>query len=630
MSLFENFDLPSAAVGFSVFALYRISSRVLPSLPGAPDEDIISEEALNAKIAAVAAASLQTQEETSEDSLSEPEGELSPSEDEQDARTIEAGATVDKPAQKKVLVAPEVAEAQFRAYMVRVLVKIFFILNAARLWLFFQHGAAAVAPMTVAAPGLRGSLARSVEEIVVEADVRPVETVKEDVKEDVPEPLNLVLNVSDPRTAAKKDLMSITLTRQKASVKQVGGQLEYRSAYYGTLKLGQPAEDFTFVFDTGSGHLIVPSGYCHSETCKAHKRYKRSKSSSAVDILYDGTPVKPKDPRDQMTVSFGTGEVTGVFVDELVCLDGANKEAAQMIINEQGQDPELPPGCARMRIVTATEMSADPFKDFEFDGVLGLGLDGLSQTPEFNFINIFAGDAIAHGGNNKMFSIFLGKDAEEESKLSLGGYDEDHLDGDVHWNNVIDPELGHWTIRIKSVRMGDISVPFCNEGCKAVMDTGTSLMAVPSNAFSEFYKLLWHRAPLDGECRGPGPELTFELDHGSITVGPEDYARAEKCKRPAKATGFKTNGTYGETRHDMCCRPLLMSMDMPEPVGPKLFIFGEPVLRKYYTVYDAERKRVGVGKAVHQEPSKSEDSSAEDADNSWFWEEDEEEAPASQ
>eukprot|EP00929_Paragymnodinium_shiwhaense_P037407 TRINITY_DN19938_c0_g1_i2.p1 TRINITY_DN19938_c0_g1~~TRINITY_DN19938_c0_g1_i2.p1 ORF type:complete len:328 (-),score=98.70 TRINITY_DN19938_c0_g1_i2:146-1129(-) len=327
-----------------------------------------------------------------------------------------------------------------------------------------------------------------------------------------------------------------------------------------------------------------------------------------------------------MTVSFGTGEVTGVFVDEVVCLQDVASPGQLVAWQQNLEGAELPPGCTRMRIVTATEMSADPFKDFEFDGVLGLGLDGLSQTPEFNFINIFASDAIAHGGDNKMFAIFLGKTPEEKSELALGGYDEDHVEGGVHWNPVIDPELGHWTIRIKGVRMGDTYVKYCDEGCKAVMDTGTSLMAVPSDAFSQFYKLLWHRAPLDGECQGPGPEMTFELESGSITISPEDYARAEKCKRPPKATGFHAQGTYGRTRHDMCCRPLLMSMDMPAPVGPKLFIFGEPILRKYYTVYDAARKRVGVGKAVHHEPPPQASTAAHDEDDSWFWEDDDEQA----
>lgn len=42
-----------------------------------------------------------------------------------------------------------------------------------------------------------------------------------------------------------------------------------------------------------------------------------------------------------------------------------------------------------------------------------------------------------------------------------------------------------------------------------------------------------------------------------------------------------------------------MVMDLPEPIGPKLFILGEPVLKKFYTVYDAEKKRIGFGRAKH-------------------------------
>merc|ERR1719408_74694 len=104
----------------------------------------------------------------------------------------------------------------------------------------------------------------------------------------------------------------------------VGDTVYYRSAYYGTLEVGQPAVPFKVVFDTGSGHLILPSTYCQSSTCRAHKRYRRSDSGSAKDIDYDGTPVLPGQPRDQITVSFGTGEVTGVFVEDIVCLGDDN------------------------------------------------------------------------------------------------------------------------------------------------------------------------------------------------------------------------------------------------------------------------------------------------------------------
>ncbi|CAK0885063.1 unnamed protein product, partial [Prorocentrum cordatum] len=47
------------------------------------------------------------------------------------------------------------------------------------------------------------------------------------------------------------------------------------------------------------------------------------------------------------------------------------------------------------------------------------------------------------------------------------------------------------------------------------------------------------------------------------------------------------------------CWPAIMPVDFSGPMGPKLFIWGEPVLRKYYTVYNWREKSVGFGLARH-------------------------------
>merc|ERR1719253_868822 len=99
-----------------------------------------------------------------------------------------------------------------------------------------------------------------------------------------------------------KPLATIELKEQV-----LGSGRSTRSAYYGTLQLGTPGIPYTFVFDTGSGHLIVPSGYCHSKVCKQHKRYRRSVSKTGKDIDGDGALVGAGGMRDQLNVQFGTG-----------------------------------------------------------------------------------------------------------------------------------------------------------------------------------------------------------------------------------------------------------------------------------------------------------------------------------
>merc|ERR1719160_1844982 len=122
------------------------------------------------------------------------------------------------------------------------------------------------------------------------------------------------MNVVDGR-------LVVTLQRQRVPVKSDSRTVSYKSAYFGSIWVGAPEpQEFSVVFDTGSGHVIIPSADCMAGTCRIHRRYERKLSDLAIDVDYDGTTVKPGQPRDQITVSFGTGEVTGEFVQDTVCL----------------------------------------------------------------------------------------------------------------------------------------------------------------------------------------------------------------------------------------------------------------------------------------------------------------------
>mmetsp|Transcript_124797 Transcript_124797/g.388501 ORF Transcript_124797/g.388501 Transcript_124797/m.388501 type:complete len:607 (-) Transcript_124797:208-2028(-) len=414
------------------------------------------------------------------------------------------------------------------------------------------------------------------------------------------EPVEQPEQQQQPTEVAKEDDSSsemnpvtLTLTRQNTPTQVIDGVMYHRSAYWGTLHVGSPPTPFTVVFDTGSGHLILPSTYCHSEVCRARKRYRAKASNTSKSINHDGSEVQPYDMRDQITVSFGTGEVSGVFMEDRLCITPPEPGAVDV-------DPTR---CMPMRMIAATEMSEDPFEEFTFDGVLGLGLLGLSEGTAFNFLSVAAeamgkvSERYAH-----TFALYLsdGSTDAEDSEFTLGGYNNDRLDGDLAWNTVLEPQLGQWMIEVKSLRVGNDPIGFCAQGCRAIMDTGTSMLAVPSGVIVELFELLQHQSSNGEDCTGPGPELHFDMDGITLTLEPKDYAHLDDDQwadgSPEESSPANSTSPAPQVLPEPMCKAMLMSMDLPEPVGPKLFILGEPVLRKYYTVYDAKAPpRIGLG-----------------------------------
>jgi len=382
----------------------------------------------------------------------------------------------------------------------------------------------------------------------------------------------------------EQSLYTIPLQKQYVPVLRGNKTVAYKTAYFGKVHVGNPeSQAFTVVFDTGSGHFILPSTACGSETCAKHRRYNRTSSSSALDIEYDGTLIRPDAlERDQVAIAFGTGEVLGEFVREVVCLGST------------------PGDCVTLRMVLATEMTPDPFGLFAFDGVLGLGLNSLALNPHFSFL---AQMAEQNPRVQPRFSVFLARNDGGESTISFGGYDDGRASSELRWAPVAMEELGYWQVQVKSVRIGDAVLEDCADGsCRAILDTGTSLLGVPRQAARAMHRLLARHVPeapgaSQVDCRRvPGALLHFDLGGPVVSLGVEDYSRPS----PFNMT------IPGKNTSKLFCRSLLLPVDMQAPLGPKVFIWGEPVLRRYYTVYDLAKKQIGF--ATAKQPSENADS----------------------
>merc|ERR1719502_1916044 len=104
------------------------------------------------------------------------------------------------------------------------------------------------------------------------------------------------LQAREPDTPPRKpdEPYLVQLRRESVPVKRKGEVVSHKTSYSGVLSVGvgnQVPQEFRVVFDTGSGHVVLPSSDCKSESCLMHRRYNHFRSPSATPINSDGSEV---------------------------------------------------------------------------------------------------------------------------------------------------------------------------------------------------------------------------------------------------------------------------------------------------------------------------------------------------
>jgi len=425
--------------------------------------------------------------------------------------------------------------------------------------------------------------------------------------------------------------MMINLRRESVPVKRQGKVVSFKTSYSGIIGVGGPVpQQFRVVFDTGSGHVVVPASSCDSEACMVHKRFNTTASESAIPINVDGAPVPTGKLCDQVDISFGTGQITGEFVRDKVCLgfpsdleDNSLEDVAPDAQNDTmpvavQQPAAVPQTCLEMNVLTAVKMSTQPFKAFNFDGIMGLGLASLAVGDDFSFFEVMTKSGKLQSAH---FGVFLTEgDVEgEESEIAIGGYNENRFLNPLAWSPVALAHFGYWQVNIIAVRVDGVELDVCKDGtCRGVVDTGTSHLGIPAPYNVDIAAMLAVDAGDLLDCRlAKAPVVEIELASINLTLGAENYMRRLPLREgvnvgSTNGVDLLANGSRNEkndtmeptpwmdenstnvTRH---CTPRIMAVNIPEPVGPKLFILGEPVLHRYYSVYDWKRLKVGFSLA---------------------------------
>lgn len=306
-------------------------------------------------------------------------------------------------------------------------------------------------------------------------------------------------------------------------------------SYYGTISIGTPPQDFTVIFDTGSSNLWVPSVYCSSQPCSNHNLFNPAESSTFVST------------NDSVYIAYGTGSMSGVLGYDTVRV--ADIDVYHQIFGLSETEP------------------GDFFYYTPFDGILGLAFPSLASsgaTPVFD--NMMSEGLVA----KDLFSVYLSKNEESGSFVLFGGIDPYYVRNGITWIPL--SAETYWQITMDSVSINSMAVA-CPNGCQAIVDTGTSLLAMPSTALAQVYSVLGVSSGGQIACssRGSLPAIVFHINGAEFAVTPEAYV----------------------VERDGSCSLGFQSVGVPTESG-ELWILGDVFIREYYVIFNRATNSVGL------------------------------------
>ncbi|RKP10791.1 aspartic peptidase domain-containing protein [Thamnocephalis sphaerospora] len=311
-------------------------------------------------------------------------------------------------------------------------------------------------------------------------------------------------------------------------------------AYFGAVSVGNPPKSFRIDFDTGSANTWISSTLCQTTACMGHRRFNPDESTT---FRNDGR---------RFLVQYGDGSsVNGVLGRDDINIGG---------VLLRGQSFGL------------AQSESDEMDDQTIDGIMGLAfseLNAVSNAP--TVLDTMIDQRLLDA---PIFSFHLSRgDANTQStgEIIFGGIDASRFQSPMRFAPVTRPL--YWQFHVDQVYIGGKSLKLSSD---AVVDTGTSLIVVPSDIARQLHTQIPGSffSPVSGwllpcNLSSTGPALEFEMAGGKSTVPSVDYVGPALTMTP-----------------EMCFSNIMNS-------EVEHWILGDTFLKNNYVVFDYGNRRIG-------------------------------------
>ncbi|PAV14862.1 acid protease [Pyrrhoderma noxium] len=346
-----------------------------------------------------------------------------------------------------------------------------------------------------------------------------------------------------------------------ANLKSKAGKLDRRQSsfdvtnvavvYSADVGVGTPPTTYSLLIDTGSSNTWVGAG----------KSFVRTSSSVSSGR--------------RVSVTYGSGSFSGTEWTDTVTL------SSDLVVTGQG---------------VGVASSSSGFSGF--DGILGIGpvdltegtVSGVSSVPTVTD-NLLSQGTISE----EVIGVYFAPTTSEETtngELTFGGIDSSRISGSVSYTSITStsPARDYWGIN-ESITYGS-SRSNVLSSTAGIVDTGTTLVLIASDAFSRYRSLTGATEDASTGLLRITTANYANLQSLFFNIGSQSYEFTKNAQTWPRSLNTAIGGSSSAI--------YLIVADLGSSSGEGLdFINGYTFLERYYSVFDTTNNRVGFASTAH-------------------------------